>query len=1082
MPGNVNSLPAWDLGNGNWLLADQDLDYSVAPQRSEGFRAMSAPLELGSGADGSGAYSFDTNALWLEITNVVNGQAYLNLHNGTNFVYEIWSKQDLNAPAWDIETEVFPGTNQTVMPFGTPEAGRTNLFVWARDWTGITSLGNETPEWWFWKYFHTIDLSDTNSDSMGNTLLSDYQGGHDPNVIFFSLQFTNYWVNTSPAFGAIDILGGGPSCMAVLVDDTNFADALWQPFSSNVPVALIGDGNHSVWIGLRGFPADGAQSWEPVSLTLDTRAPVLTITNPITSVLSQSPISIKGYANEALNSLTFDISNAIGILTNQSGLLAGAFYDTNLLAFTTNNLECPDIDLAVGTNLVTLHATDWAGNATDLTLVLDYLSDTNPPVVSLVWPQDGDQVSGTNLALEARVDDASATVIAVANGVTAQGLVERSGTVWVQNLPILSGTNAITLFASNALGGVRTVSLNVVQNDVGLVIYPLGSNQWNQPFVNVSGSVNDPTDLVSVNGSVVGVNLDDSWEADHVSVSASGTASLMVQVYDSNFNLIASQTLNQPQPPVIGLMSYFGHIHYKSKSVGSGWFPDTEFGTQDSTISWSYSSGGNDHEHMTSTQSDDPPVSDSEYALSPDSNGVAGVTAPWQNCQDEIKWHDGNGDTVAGIRSVATRVMIQPAGREPAGQTNLYLLWACASEVSNPTYNDGYFPVFRSLQNPPDFYYGDLPLPPEWLQIQGQTLLNSGITNDDGAVWGQTLIAAPAGKNVDVTPVATTTHANNDYTFTNKVQEVQLELFANGIDLSTTNPEFCVGQQVVLSNAFDPPLPQGTQVAYQWVADLDFGNDFLSTASPDGSSQLYINTALLTNSSARLWWYSGGAKRVWCIATVQLPSGHSVQVESQAAVSIYRPVIDDFIDSPPAFATNAIVDGVFSLSLGNGNVGDMEYEVDILSKYAGRADITQLVNRQAANGNTSSSTSGFWLDNFRFIIVQSNDPDAARQVRAGTDARLLFGDGPYFPLAHSAFNDITSIVDSFQDYVIFRPDAGNAQSNIYVCLGTNSWSWSAATTYSNSQWSVPTFFVTRPIRPDASNLSPIWPRTYINGN
>ena len=55
-----------------------------------------------------------------------------------------------------------------------PQPPTLTFFVWARDWTGVTSGGNQTPEWWFWKDFGTVDLSDTNPDSGGiNTLGSD---------------------------------------------------------------------------------------------------------------------------------------------------------------------------------------------------------------------------------------------------------------------------------------------------------------------------------------------------------------------------------------------------------------------------------------------------------------------------------------------------------------------------------------------------------------------------------------------------------------------------------------------------------------------------------------------------------------------------------------------------------------------------------------------------------------------------------------------------------------------------------------------------------------------------------------------
>ena len=99
----------------------------------------------GDGGDGTNGlysdsfnYTVPTNGLWLEITNVSNGYAWLNLHNATNQVYEILSKTDLSAAAWNIETELWP-TDTNSMPFTIPMLDRTDaLFIWARDWTGVT--------------------------------------------------------------------------------------------------------------------------------------------------------------------------------------------------------------------------------------------------------------------------------------------------------------------------------------------------------------------------------------------------------------------------------------------------------------------------------------------------------------------------------------------------------------------------------------------------------------------------------------------------------------------------------------------------------------------------------------------------------------------------------------------------------------------------------------------------------------------------------------------------------------------------------------------------------------------------------
>ena len=126
--------------------------------------------------DDSDTPTLDTTQLYLEITNVDTVLAYLicitaptrSMPSGAR---PIW-------PAgWSVATEVWP-TNGDVMPFTVPTSGQDSLFLLAEDWTGVTENGNTTPDWWLWKYFGTVALSDTNLDSRGvNTLLYDYTNG-----------------------------------------------------------------------------------------------------------------------------------------------------------------------------------------------------------------------------------------------------------------------------------------------------------------------------------------------------------------------------------------------------------------------------------------------------------------------------------------------------------------------------------------------------------------------------------------------------------------------------------------------------------------------------------------------------------------------------------------------------------------------------------------------------------------------------------------------------------------------------------------------------------------------------------------
>ncbi len=122
-------------------------------------------------------------------------------------------------------------------------------------------------------------------------------------------------------------------------------------------------------------------------------------------------------------------------------------------------------------------------------------------------------------------------------------------------------------------------------------------------------------------------------------------------------------------------------------------------------------------------------------------------------------------DTFTGPLVANTQVVIQPQGQTQAGGSNLYLVSACAMEYSDPD-------VVRY------FGGGDVPLPPAWLQIQGQPLTNNITTNADGTIWGHMLLAAAAGVPANVTPVATHVFTNNVYSFNAQATPVIFQLTA----------------------------------------------------------------------------------------------------------------------------------------------------------------------------------------------------------------------------------------------------------------------------------------------------------------
>ncbi|HPC62901.1 MAG TPA: hypothetical protein PKX23_19730, partial [Verrucomicrobiota bacterium] len=230
------------------------------------------------------------------------------------------------------------------------------------------------PDWWEWRHFGSLDArGEEDYDSDGRWNLDEYLSGSDPNTISNLLHVESFWVNTSSVAGTVEVLAGVPGQMAVLVNNTNFDQAVWTPYSAQFAATLgATDGVYKVWVGLRGRAEDSEATWNRVRFIRDTQPPVLVLTNPAAATGSVALVQLQGYCEEPLESLRFDLANAAGVLTNEQGFVKEQFYDPHLHAFTTNYFQCYDLELTNGQNEVTLRATDLAGNVweTNLTLTL----------------------------------------------------------------------------------------------------------------------------------------------------------------------------------------------------------------------------------------------------------------------------------------------------------------------------------------------------------------------------------------------------------------------------------------------------------------------------------------------------------------------------------------------------------------------------------------------------------------------------------------------------------------------------------------------------------------------------------------
>ena len=277
--------------------------------------------------------------------------------------------------------------------------------------------------------------------------------------------------------------------------------------------------------------------------------------------------------------------------------------------------------LTNGLNTVTLHATDLAGNTTttNVNFTLDYSGDTTPPALTVIWPQDGTYISGSSFIFEGQVDDDTASVIATivdASGDTntVQALVERSGAVWAQNLPLAAGTNTLTISATDAAGNTSTTNLTLYQSSVTVTVNPLAGDQLNRQFITVTGTVSDTSVSVVVNGVTATVNDDGTWEADSVPVSPAGMAKLDVEILSGGSSpaiVRAAKTgLTVPanddsvvftngsllgiitQPAKVVLSGYFGTRHYQSPTNLAAYLPVSVSWNEDDEVNWTYDAGG----------------------------------------------------------------------------------------------------------------------------------------------------------------------------------------------------------------------------------------------------------------------------------------------------------------------------------------------------------------------------------------------------------------------------------------------------------------------------------------------------------
>ncbi|MDR3378194.1 MAG: hypothetical protein P4M10_05870, partial [Verrucomicrobiae bacterium] len=576
--------------------------------RAMGISDLSFDSQSTNGTDGAypngvSALVIDTNQLWLQITNLIADTVYASLNQATDQVYAIWSTTNLALPfaAWQVELEVFP-TNSTTncLPFTISMEDRPNLFLRAQDWTGVDSDGDGIPDWWIYYWFGNLNKTAADLDSQGNTLLADYQNYTngttiDPNSLNFSeIETANTYVNSRSVPLQLDVVGL-PYYIAILIDDTNLADAVWETYTASNIVINPGEneGWHGVWVGLRSHADTPSQaSWQWKRLKLDFTSPGIFITSLTNNTVTVPLLQLNGYSPEALDSISYDLSNALISVTNQAVLIQDQHYDPATSELTTNGFQAYDILLTNGLNVFTIHATDLAGNITTLVTNVWFQPTTNPPVVQFVWPQNGMKVCGSNITLNGWVSDPMAAItVQSATEATniSTGRVGRDGQFYVADLLLNSGTNIFMLIATDGAGTTET-NLVIIQGNVGLAIDPITANQ-----AGVTGEINSNNYTILVNGmtAIISASANSNgvytWEADNVSmpprscvVQVTATAQAAISDEDTNTTALDSQSA-AAEVNISGIFASAYNNNYDYRTDGGFWTITDDYSWADGT-------------------------------------------------------------------------------------------------------------------------------------------------------------------------------------------------------------------------------------------------------------------------------------------------------------------------------------------------------------------------------------------------------------------------------------------------------------------------------------------------------------------
>jgi len=276
---------------------------------------------------------------------------------------------------------------------------------------------------------------------------------------------------------------------------------------------FLAEGNNTITV--EATDRAGNKGTAFVVVTLDTVNPIIYLTAPANGLLTRNPqLTVSGTVSEPVTSLT---------INGQSVVVSSTSPFTSILT------------LVEGVNVITLAATDPAGNAgsATATVTLDSTPPVAPVLEALVTPVNIPAVTVRGSA------EAGSTVTLTNNGTTIGSMVATAGLFSFPNVSLTEGENSFIAATVDAAGNTSAASAAVVvildtHAPQVSVVSPADGVILNTPEITLKGTVDDPTAAVTVNG-LPARNEDGNWTLEGFSLQE-GNNTLLVEARDAAGN------------------------------------------------------------------------------------------------------------------------------------------------------------------------------------------------------------------------------------------------------------------------------------------------------------------------------------------------------------------------------------------------------------------------------------------------------------------------------------------------------------------------------------------------------------------